>query len=97
MQISRRFEADTLLDMCRKKDNSFVGDTRPLVYNLDEYTRFSNLEETLREYVNFARVRGLNSKAELKVVWGLREGVLHWLTVFRSVTIPRFWNWTNSW
>ena len=43
MQISRRFEADTLLDMCRKKDNSFVGDTRPLVYNLDEYTRFSNL------------------------------------------------------
>ena len=70
MQISRRFEADTLLDMCRKKDNSFVGDTRPLVYNLDEYTRFSNLEETLREYVNFARVRGLNSTAELKVLWG---------------------------
>ncbi len=72
MQISKMFETDTLLDMCRKKDNSFVGDTKPLVYNLDEYTRFMNLEETLREYVKFARVRGLDSKAELKVLWGAK-------------------------
>ena len=70
MQISKMFEADTLLDMSNKKDNSFMGDTKPLVYNLDEYTRFANLEETLREYVKFARVRDLNSKAELKVLWG---------------------------
>lgn len=70
MQISKVFEADTLLDMCKRRDNSFVGDTKPLVYNLDEYTRFMNMEETLREYVKFARVRDLNSKAELKVIWG---------------------------
>ena len=70
MQISKMFEADTLFDMSKKKDNSFVGDTKPLVYNLDEYTRFENLEETLREYVKFARVRDLNSRPELKVLWG---------------------------
>ena len=70
MQISKMFEADTLLDMSKRKDNSFVGDTKPLIYNLDEYTRFANLEETLREYIKFARVRDLNSRAELKVIWG---------------------------
>ena len=72
MQISKMFEADTLLDMCKRKDNSFVGDTEPLVYNLDDYTRFSNLEEVLREYVKFARVKDQNSKAELKVLWGAK-------------------------
>jgi hypothetical protein len=70
MQISRMFEADTLLDIYNRKDNSFVGDTKPLVYNLDEYTRFENLEETLREYVKFARIRYVDSNAEIKVVWG---------------------------
>ena len=69
MQISRRFESDTLYDMCARKDNSFVGAAQPLVYNLDEYTRFENLEETLREYVKFARVRHINGSVEIKVLW----------------------------
>ena len=42
----------------------------PLVYNFDEYTRFPNLEETLREYVQFARVREVDGKAQIKVIWG---------------------------
>lgn len=70
MQISRRFVSDTIMDSQIKKDYSFVGNTPPLVYNLDEYTRFPNLEETLREYVKFARVRGADGKAQIKVIWG---------------------------
>ena len=69
MQISRRFEADTLWEMCHKKDNSFLGNTPPLVYNLDDYTRFQNLEEVLREYVDFVRVRRSGGVAEIKVLW----------------------------
>lgn len=69
MQISRRFEADTLFDMLRIKYKGFAGDTEPLVYNLDEYTRFPNLEEVLREYVDFVRVRRVGGNVELKVLW----------------------------
>ena len=69
MQISRRFEADTLWEMCQKKDNSFLGNTAPLVYNLDDYTRFQNLEEVLREYVDYVRVRRSGGVAEIKVLW----------------------------
>ena len=69
MQISRRFEADTLWEMCQKKDNSFFGNTSPLVYNLDDYTRFQNLEEVLREYVDFVRVRRNGGVEEIKVLW----------------------------
>ncbi len=69
MQISRRFDADTLWDMGAKKDNSFAGNTPPLVYNLDEYTRFQNLEEVLREYVDYVRVRRIGGSAEIKVLW----------------------------
>ena len=69
MQISRRFEADTLFDMLRIKYKGFAGDTEPLVYNLDEYTRFPNLEEILREYVDFVRVRRVGGNVELKVLW----------------------------
>lgn len=69
MQISRRFEADTLWEMCQKKDNSFLGNTAPLVYNLDDYTRFQNLEEVLREYVDYVRVRRSGGVEEIKVLW----------------------------
>lgn len=69
MQISRRFDSDTLYDMCKQKYTSFAGDTKPLVYNLDDYTRFPNLKETLREYVKFVRVRRMDRTEELKVLW----------------------------
>lgn len=69
MQISRRFDADTLWEMCQKKDNSFFGNTSPLVYNLDDYTRFQNLEEVLREYVDFVRVRRTGGVEVIKVLW----------------------------
>ena len=72
MQIARRFDSDTLWEMCARKDNSFAGNTPPLVYDLDDYTRFMNLEEVLREYVDFVRVRRDGGKAEIKVLWESR-------------------------
>ena len=69
MQISRMFTPDTLFEMGTVKDNMFEGNTGRLVYNLDEYTRFQNLEETLREYVKYARVRMNGVEPEIKVIW----------------------------
>ena len=69
MQISKRFDADTLFNPGKKRDNSFTGNTEPIIYNLDDYTRFANLEETLREYVKFVRVRNVDKRVELKVLW----------------------------
>lgn len=76
MQISRRFMADTLMDLWLKKDNSFAGDTPPLVYNLDDYTRFPILEEILREYVKLARVRKVEGKTQIKIIWGAQGSSL---------------------
>ncbi|MBR4882391.1 MAG: hypothetical protein IKU18_00795, partial [Bacteroidales bacterium] len=69
MQISKRFDADTLFNTGKLRDNSFTGNTAPIVYNLDDYTRFANLEETLREYVKFVRVRKIDKHVELKILW----------------------------
>ena len=69
MQISRMFVPDTLFDMERVKDKMFEGNTSRIVYNLDDYTRFQNLEETLREYVKYARVRKNGVEPEIKVIW----------------------------
>ena len=69
MQISRMFVPDTLFDMGKVKDKMFEGNTSRLVYNLDDYTRFQNLEETLREYVKYARVRKNDVESEIKVIW----------------------------
>lgn len=76
MQISRRFVSDAIMDSWMKKNHSFVGNSAPLVYNLDEYTRFPNLEETLREYVQFARVREVDGKPQIKVIWGAQGACL---------------------
>ena len=69
MQISRMFVPDTLFDMGKMKEKMFEGNTPRLVYNLDDYTRFQNLEETLREYVKYARVRRNGVEPEIKVIW----------------------------
>lgn len=69
MQIARRFEADTLLDLMDMRENSFVGQVTPKVYNLDEYTRFPVMEEVIREYVKDLRARKEGDKSVLKVLW----------------------------
>ncbi len=69
MQISRRFEADTIFDVMDMRANSFIGRAVPKVYNLDEYTRFPIMEEVIREYVKDLRVRREGSQQVLKVMW----------------------------
>lgn len=69
MQVMRRFEADTLLDLMEMRGSSFIGDVVPMVYNLDDYTRFPVMEEVISEYVKGLRVRRVDGRPALRVLW----------------------------
>ena len=76
MQIVKRFEADTLFNLMDKRETSFIGVVNPLVYNLDNYTRFPVMEEVIREYVKELRVRKEKDETLLKILWGTKEKAL---------------------
>lgn len=69
MQITKRFEADTLLNLMPMRITSFFGAVEPIIYKLDDYTRFPLMEEVIREYVSNLRVRKQDGQQVLRVVW----------------------------
>ena len=56
MQIERHFTADTLLDPLSVHKSGLFGQTE-IVYHLDDYTRFTTMEEVLIEFVQEMRAR----------------------------------------
>ncbi len=77
MQISKRFDADTLYDLSVIRRNPLLGNVTPIVYRLDDYTRFPTMREVVREYVSRLRIRELRNDVEFQVVresgFGLKE------------------------
>lgn len=67
MQVGKRFDADTLYERLPVRPNIFF-DKPDKVYNLDDYTRFSTMEEVLVEYVLEIRIRKENKKKFLSVM-----------------------------
>jgi hypothetical protein len=68
MQISRRFAADSLLNLMPMRTASYLGAALPLKYNLDDYTRFPTVEDVVREYVTYLRIRTMDGVRGFKVV-----------------------------
>ena len=68
MQISKRFEADSLFNLMEMRSASYLGGAKHTVYNLDEYTRFPTMEDVVREYVTHLRIRKMNGETSLRVV-----------------------------
>ncbi len=68
MQISKRFEADTLYELLDMRINPLFSNRDAVVYRLDDYTRFPSMEEVISEYVKELRIRKVNRKAEIQVV-----------------------------
>ena len=56
MQIERHFTADTLLDPLSVHKSGLFGQDE-IVYRLDDYTRFTTMEEVLIEFVQEMRAR----------------------------------------
>ena len=76
MQIAKRFEADTIFNLMEMRENSFIGNVQPQVYNLDDYTRFPVMEEVIREYVKDLRVRKEGKETVLRILWDTRAKAL---------------------
>ncbi len=70
MQISNRFEADTLYELSDIRMNPLLHSKDAIIYRLDDYTRFPSMEEVITEYVKGLRVRKVNRKAEIQVASG---------------------------
>ncbi len=68
MQIAKRFEADTIFDLLKFRKNPLLGDVKPSVYNLDEYTRFPLMEEVVREFVKELRIRKFEGNSDFQVL-----------------------------
>ncbi|MBR5856808.1 MAG: hypothetical protein IKY70_06015, partial [Bacteroidales bacterium] len=67
MQISRRFEHDTLYNLMPMRATPLVGKVKPVVYKLDDYTRFPVMEDVIREYVKRLRVRRHDKQTDLQI------------------------------
>ena len=69
MKVERGFEADTLYNLMRMRSNDFFGAVTPIVYNLDDYTRFPVMREVVFEYVENLRIREVDGKDGFVVQW----------------------------
>ncbi|MBR7156992.1 MAG: hypothetical protein IKD16_01190 [Bacteroidales bacterium] len=67
MQISRRFDRDTLYELMPMRGAPLTGEITPVVYRLDEYTRFPVMEDVIREYVKRLRIRKFEKSVDLQV------------------------------
>ena len=68
MQIGRRFGIDTLYDKLPFHNDPLLR-TKPVVYKLDDYTRFPVMQEVMIEYISELRFRKLDGKQDLQMRW----------------------------
>ncbi len=75
MQIVKRFEDNGKYDLMDMRKHSFYGAVAPVVFNLDDYTRFPLMTEVVREFVTNLRIRKEDGRRVFKVVWEAGDGV----------------------
>ncbi|HCT95242.1 MAG: hypothetical protein A2X19_10050 [Bacteroidetes bacterium GWE2_39_28] len=68
MQIGRRFGIDTLYDRLPFHNDPLLR-TKPVVYKLDDYTRFPVMPEVMIEYITELRFRKLDGRQDLQMRW----------------------------
>ena len=68
MQIGRRFAADSIFNLMPMRTASYLGAALPLKYTLDDYTRFPTVEDVVREYVSYLRIRTMDGTRGFKIV-----------------------------
>ena len=66
MQTGRRFNADTLIELRPYKADPLLQ-RNPVVYKLDDYTRFPVMQEVVIEYIPELRFRNVGGKTDLQV------------------------------
>ena len=68
MQLERRFAADSLLDFLPHRSDALFDESVRVRYKLDDYTRFTTMEEVFVEFIPEIRVRRLeDGSVDIKV------------------------------
>lgn len=75
MQVTKRFDSDTLYNRLLVRDNIFLGEDK-VVYKLDDYTRFPVMEEVLTEFVKEIRIRSVKGEKMLSILVNSLESSL---------------------
>ncbi len=68
MQTARRFGQDTLFELLTVIKDPLLR-TKPIIYHLDNYTRFPLMSDVVLEYIYELRFRRFDSKRDLQVRW----------------------------
>lgn len=68
MQLGRRFRIDTLFEKLPFHNDPLLR-TKPVVYKLDDYTRFPVMQEVIIEYITELRFRKLEGRHDLQMRW----------------------------
>ncbi|MCL2738862.1 MAG: hypothetical protein FWE30_05390 [Bacteroidales bacterium] len=74
MQVSHRFGIDTLFDQTVVLDNPLLHNAKPVVYALDNYTRFPIMQDVMVEFVTELRFRTINNRLFLQVLLETHSG-----------------------
>ena len=73
MQISHRFGIDTLYESLPVHEDPFFSNTKPVVYLLDNYTRFPTMPDIMLEFIPEMRHRRVDGHSSFQVLlsdWG---------------------------
>lgn len=68
MQIEKRFRSDTLYEKILLKRDPLLK-IKPVVYLLDDYTRFTLMQEVVVEFISELRFRKIEGNTDLQVRW----------------------------
>ena len=67
MQVNHRFGLDTLFDQTVIQDDPFIYRRKPIVYDLDNYTRFPTMQDISIEFISEMRFRRVNNQPTLQI------------------------------
>jgi len=69
MQVNRYFGLDTLYERHTIQNDPLVSNNKPVVYDLDHYTRFSIMQDIVVEFLSELRFRRNNNQFFLQVLF----------------------------
>lgn len=67
MQVGHRFGIDTLFEKVIIQDDPLLYNSNPVVYRLDDYTRFPAMQDIMIEFVSELRFRKVENQSQLQV------------------------------
>ena len=78
MQLEKNFDADTLYTALPARTHHIFDERDRIRYILDDYTRFTVMEELFIEFISELRVRNVNGKREIQVLVSNQQGAQYY-------------------